>query len=781
MNHLKFCALTLIILSASSLWSQQFTQTIKGQVSDAETGVSLPGATIVILGSDPLIGTVTDLDGRFRIEKVPVGRYDLSISFIGYEQYFVRELIVGSAKEVVVNAGLSESVQQMEAVEIVARQYKDKPMNPMSLVSARKLSVEEARRYAGGVDDPALLATAFAGVAGNMSSNAIVVRGNAPKGLLWQMEGVQISNPNHYANVTSFGGGAFTALSAQLLANSDFYTGAWHAEFGNAVSGVFDIKMRNGNNETYEHSLQLGTLGLDISSEGPFKKGGESSYLFNYRFSTFALIAPLLPDDAAGNRFQDLSFKLNFPLKKGGVISLWGIGARDISDIKPNDEGDREYDQDFQKLYSSQYMGAIGLNHRKTLGTTAYINSTLSASGNGLQWTQDQLNGDNVLLPDERVQNDFLKLSFSSTLNKKFNSRHTNRTGIILNNLYYHIDTKYAETAGNPLQQVSLMNGSSFLLQGFSESKVNLNHGLTFNAGIHVQHFTLNQATTFEPRLSFQWQFHPVHSVSVGYGNHSMLEMLPIYFITRESGNQTVYPNENLKFSRAHHFVLAWNWNFSEFTHLTIEPFYQRLYNIPVVAGSSFSMLNLDQNWFVDDVFESTGTGENYGLDLTLEQFMHHGFYYLVTASLFQSQYQGGDGITRDARYNKNYVLNLLAGKEWKVGKNNKNLISANGRFTLMGGDRLSPVDEAASVAAGEVIYDETRAFSAQKPNNFHVHLGMFYRKNRLKHASIWSVQLINVVGSKEFYGYKYNLKTDQVEKDEEMIVLPQISYKIEF
>jgi hypothetical protein len=325
------------------------------------------------------------------------------------------------------------------------------------------------------------------------------------------------------------------------------------------------------------------------------------------------------------------------------------------------------------------------------------------------------------------------------------------------------------------------MDGNSFLLQGFSESKVNLGPTFTFNAGFHIQHFTLNQATSFEPRVSVQWQFHPSLSFGFGYGNHSMLEMLPIYFITREVNSETIYPNENLDLSRAHHHVFAWNWNITEFTHLTVEPFYQQLYHIPVVAGTSFSLLNLDQNWFVDEVFESMGTCENYGIDLTLERFMKNGFYYLATASLFQSKYQGGDGIMRDARYNKQFVFNALAGKEWKVGKNDKNLISANARFTAMGGDRISPVDEAASMAAGEMVYDETRAFSNQKPDNFHLHFGMFYRKNRLKHASIWSVQLINVVGSKEFYGYKYNLKTDQVEKDEEMIVLPQISYNIEY
>lgn len=761
--------------------AQQLTQTLKGRVIDSESGVSLPGATIVLNATDPLIGTTTDLEGNFRIEKVPVGRYDIVVRFVGYEPLWLREIVVGSVKEVILEARLKESIQQMEVVEIVAGQDKDKPLNSMAIVSARQISVEEARRYAGSVDDPAQLVQSFAGVAGGLNGNAIIVRGNAPKGILWQMEGVQISNPNHYANVTSFGGGAFTALSAQLLANSDFYTGAWPAEYGNGLSGVFDIKMRTGNNEKYEHTAQLGTLGIDISSEGPFKKGKQSSYLFNYRYSTFVFIAPLLPDDAAGNRFQDLSFKMNFPLKKGGVLSWWGIGALDISGLEPNDPDDRQYAQDFQELTNRQYMGATGLNYRKVLGNSAYLNSSLSVSGNGLEWIQDQLDENNILQEAQHIVNDQVKIAFSTYVNKKLSAKHTLRSGATVSNLFYRVDIREAETLGTPLQQISKSDGNAFLLQGFAQSKYAFNNQLTMNAGAYLQHFTLNGSLTFEPRIGLNYQFLPQHSIGLGVSNHSMLEMLQVYFITREDAGKTIYPNNDLKPGRANHLVFAYKWNINEFTHFTAEPYYQQLYNIPVIDSSSFSMINLEMDWFIDEKLINTGKGENFGIDLTLEQFMRRGFYYLVTGSLFQSKYEGGDGISRDSRFNKGYVLNLLAGKEWNVGKMDKNQLSLNGRFVMMGGDKISPVNEAASHLAGDIIYDETRAFSNQKPNNFHLHIGFNYRKNKLKFASIWSVQLVNIIGSEEFYGYKYNLKTNQIEEDKERLLFPQISYKIEF
>jgi hypothetical protein len=260
-----------------------------------------------------------------------------------------------------------------------------------------------------------------------------------------------------------------------------------------------------------------------------------------------------------------------------------------------------------------------------------------------------------------------------------------------------------------------------------------------------------------------------------------MLDLLPIYFVTREVNGVVTRPNESLNMSRANHFVVSWDRSINEFSHFVLEPYYQILYNIPVISETSYSILNLDEGFFVDEIFVNDGTGCNYGIDLTLERFICRGYYYLMSASIFRSKYIGGDGIERDTRFNKGYILNLLGGKEWQVGKDHKNLLNLNGRIVLQGGDRISPVDYDASYVAKEVVYDETNAFSNKEPGAFHFHLGMFYQKNRKKTASIWSVQLVNILGTPEFYGYKFNLKTDQVVEDEEMLIFPQISYKIEF
>ena len=374
LNKLVFLLIALFpLLMVNDLVAQEVTQTIKGKVVDTDTQMPLPGATVMIVNSDPLIGTSTNTDGNFRLENIVPGRYTIRISYTGYEPYVAAEIIVGSGKEVMIKAELRESVVNLGQVEITANQDKKEAVNSMAIISARQINMEEARRFAGGYDDPSHLVASYAGVADNMNSNGIVIRGNAPKGLLWRMEGLEIANPSHFANMTSFGGGGITALSAQMLGSSDFYTGAFPAEFGNALSGVFDLKLRSGNPDRSEHTIQAGISGIDLSSEGPFKKGRGATYLFNYRYSIFALLTPILPEDAGRIKYQDLSFKTDFPVKKAGNFSLWGIGSTDNSGTRVNKEPeDWEYAQDQLTGDGRPYMWALGLTHKLIIGEKVF-------------------------------------------------------------------------------------------------------------------------------------------------------------------------------------------------------------------------------------------------------------------------------------------------------------------------------------------------------------------------------------------------------------------------
>ncbi len=774
----------LIFVLAFSLFgfSQEITQTIKGKVYDSEMEMGLPGATIVIPGSDPLIGVTTDSEGYFRLEKVPVGRVDLQISFIGYKSYFVSELLVSSGKEINLNIPLKESVEYLKGVVVTAEIQKEKPLNSMATVSARSFTVEQAQRFAGGMDDPSRLVSSFAGVTpSTVENNEIIIRGNAAKGILWRLEGVEIPPPNHLAGMFS-GGGIITMFNSNMLANSDFFTGAFPAEYGNALSGVFDINLRNGNRDKREYTIQAGSCGIEFATEGPFKKGKQATYLVNYRYSTYSILKTFLPHVTGLPDFSDLSFKLNFPTAKAGTFSLWsinGMGKIDFEPEKDPEEWTTNYDA---YNYDIHYdLTASGLNHRIIVGKKSYLFSSLSFSASKYTNNNSYLrsNLDEVPVSDQNEVNS--RLSLSSYFNHKFNSRHTNRTGIVLSRLAFNYDVKGNSDVANSNTYDFLVNdkGSSASAQVYSESKYFINEKLNVNAGMHLLYFAFNKKFTVEPRVGFNWNFAPAHTFSLGYGKHSRIEPLRIYLMEVETPGGLEELNRDLKITKAHHFVLGYDWNINNYTHLKIEPYYQILYDVPVTPDSSFSMINYISETFFTEQLINDGTGRNIGVDVTLERFLKNGFYYMFTASVYNSKYKGGDGIERNTRYNQNFVFNLLGGKEWRVRENN--IFSLNGKFTVLGGRRYAPVDNKKSIAEQFVIYDDSRIYEEQSPTNYYIDISLNYRINRQKCAHTIILQAKNLLMQKEFLGHAYNYKTNTVEPYELAIIFPYLSYKVEF
>lgn len=763
--------------------AQTPVQTVRGTVTDATTRTPVPYGTITILGTEPPLGGVADANGNFVIRNVPVGRYDIRASFLGYETAVLREVLVGSGKEVVLAFTLQEALEKEERITVKGSVNKGRSLNEMAAASARMFNVEETQRYAGGFDDPARLASSFAGVASSVANNGIVIRGNAPRGLSWRMEGVEIPNPNHFADLGAFGGGGLTALSSQMLDNSDFFTGAFPAEYGNALSGVFDLRLRRGNNQTYEHAAQVGLTGLDISSEGPIGSPGTSSYLFNYRYSTLSLLEPLLPEDADDTRYQDLSFKLHVPTGTTGILSLWGIGALDKSgQTAEQDSALWEFDDDRRNQDVDQYMGAIGANYRLILGNSAYLSTAFTATGNGTDVATTQLNDQFTSFPEEQIESHTWNYILSSFLKSKPGTGHANKTGIEITALNYDLFLRQAVDAEQEMETLVDENDRSYLLSAYSSSHIRLSDAFAITPGLHGQYFALSKQLSLEPRLGIQWSPDQNQSFALAWGIHGRLERLNYYFLrSDDSAANEIYPNRDLGFSRAHHIVLSYDRKLGDVMRLKIEPYYQHLFDIPVRANSSESFINLQNDWFLRGAFDNDGVGRNLGVDITLEHFLRNGFYGLLTASLFDSRYKGGDGIWRDTRYNQNFVVNLLGGKEWALGEHDQNLFGVNAKLTYMGGRQHTPIDQDLSRTAQDVVYVEDRAFTLQDPGALFLHLTTSLRLNGKGHASVIALSIINATGVKEFQGDRYNYRENSVEPLEEALIIPNISYKLEF
>jgi len=785
MKSRKLFILILLVAVSSALFAQT-GKALRGIVVDNASGETLPSVTITVLNSYPPKGVISDEEGNFSIDNLPVGRYDIQASYIGYEPMTFREILISSAKEVFITIQLKENLNALQEIVIEPKVNKQEPLNNIATASARMLSVEEASRYAGGYDDPARLVTSFAGVAGNVSSNGIAIRGNSPQFLQWRLEGVEIPNPTHFPDITGVGGGILTALSSQVLGNSDFFTGAFPAEYDNALSGVFDMQLRNGNRWDYEHTAQIGTMGIDLSSEGPLKKGGQASYLFNYRYATMALADDLFPGllgNASGMRYQDLSFKLNFPTKRAGTFSVWGIGVIDrFKNSEEEDVSKWETVEDNSSAKFNQTMGAGGIGHKYFFNNSTYLKSALAVSYNKNDLSVDLLDKDMVPTRVNDMEGTNWNISLSSYLNKKFSSKHTNRTGIKMTRLAYDMDYNISPSYPNaflPMENFAKSDGSTYFASAFTNSTIRLNNELTTNVGLNAQYFHLNKKWNAEFRFGIKWQAQPKHSFALAYGQHSRHEKLDYYFVTTPAtGSELV--NKKLDFAKAHHVVLSYDWAISENTHLKIEPYFQYLYDVPVARDSSFSIIN-HRDWYLNTALVNEGKGKNYGVDVTFERYLADGYYYLFTASIFESRYTGGDGIWRNTRLNRNYLFNALGGKEWKLGRQKQNILGVNLRLSLQGGDRYSPIDEAASQAEQDAVYDTSKAYEKQLSPAFISNFTVSYKMNKKNLAHEFAIKMINATGYKEYEGHIYNYRKKEVEMSRSAVVMPNISYKIEF
>ena len=752
------------------------TQTVRGIVLDSKTNAPIEFATVRIMNVGSL-GSTTDSLGRFRIDNVPVGRCNIQTSYVGYNANIFNEIPVTSSKEVYMEIPLDENVHSLAEVVIQPEIKKDKPLNAMAITGGHMISMEEAGRFANGFDDPARLSSAFAGVAGDVGTNAVAIRGNSPQFTQWRLEGVEIPNPTHFADLTGLGGGFLSALSTQVIGNSDFYNGAFPAEYSNALSGIFDMQIRNGNNQKYEHTFQLGILGIDLASEGPISRKNGSSYILNYRFSTTSL--------ATGNdmnlKYQDLSFKLNFPTRKAGTFSIWGIGLIDRYKPEILDRDEWETQSDRQSGNTTFDKAAGGITHKYLINADTYIRSSLAATYAKDHTEADQMTEDDKLVHVGDIRNSKWDIVFNSYLNKKFNSNHINRTGITITGLKYDLDYKISPNFGLdiPMEQISKGNGESCVLSAYSSSVINLSNHFTTSLGITAQYFTLNKNWTVEPRAALKWTFNPKHALALAYGLHSRRERLDYYFVEQEVNGKTE-SNRYLNFSKAHHFGLTYDWNINSYMHLKVEPYYQYLFRIPVEENSSFSIIN-HQSFYLERILKNRGSGVNYGIDITLEQYMKNGFYYMITASLFKSKYKAGDNIWRNTRLDKNYLLNILAGKEWMVGRNKQNVLSLNGRIFFQGGDRYTPVDEGKSMIEHDIKFDETRAYSKKFDPSINGDISFSYRINKKKISHEFSIKMLNVGMRTGMHFYQYNEKTHKIEKKDGSGLIPNISYKIYF
>ena len=780
-NQLLFAFLFLFCLSANVV-AQNITQTIRGSVVDQDSKNALIGATIYVASSTDGLGTTTDLDGQFKLENVPIGRTTLQISYLGYEEKIIPNLLLESGKETILNIELVEAVNQLQDVVVKANKNKGEVLNEMALLSAKTLSVEQVQRYAGAIDDPSRLVSSFAGVTGDAEgNNDIVVRGNSPKGILWRLEGIEIPNPNHFAEEGATGG-PINALNSSILANSDFYTGAFEPEYGNAFSGVFDMKLRNGNNEKHEFSAQLSVMGTDITAEGPFAKNYNGSYLANYRYSTLAILDDIGIVDFGGvPKYQDASFKLRLPAGKKNIFSVFGLGG--MSGITQEETAANNDKLVTDRETISSNFGVLGLTHSYLVNKNAYWKTTLSLSGRETKYDDLERGASGEFF--QSYLEDFTKRygRVASTYHQKLNAKNKFKAGVILTRQNFDLTAEDKDSESDPVTPVLGQDGNADLLQGFVSWKHRFNDKLTAVSGLHYMNFLYNQKQSLEPRFALKYKLKNRQNLTLGLGIHSNTESISTYLAEVEGANGYYRPNEDLGLMKAAHFVLGYDRFLGKNTRLKTEAYYQHLYDVPVedAPDSHFSLLNLTE-YFANTKLVNEGTGTNYGVEITLEKFLTKGFYYMGTASLYRSLYKAGGGIEYSSTFDGNYAANFLAGKEFKIGKGKKDrTYFINTKISLIGGRKFTPIDLEASIKAGGSVRDESNPFSYKGDDIFKADLAIGYRRNWKKVTSEVKIDIQNISNNAgQVFNY-YDSETETIAHTTQLGLFPVLSYKIKF
>ena len=771
----------LLIASMWALQVQAQNQTVRGQVTDVASGEPMMGVTITVENGTTM-GAVSDADGNFVIHHVPVGRHSVRATYIGYETLLLKEQLVSSGKELVLNLRMRENVSELGEVIIKPRVNKQMPLNEMAQVGARMFSVEEATRYAGGMADPARTASMFAGVATGGVTNGISIHGNSPQMLLWRVEGVEVPNPNHFAEITEAGGGIFTSLNGTVLTNSDFLTGAMPAEYGNALSGAFDMKMRTGNNTKYEHAVQVGTLGVDFASEGPLAKGSKASYLVNYRYS-FLEIAKKLHAINMENEtldYQDLSFKINMPTTTAGTFAVWFTGLVDNYENKAPDVSEWETLWDSNDSWSRQRNCGMGLNHTYRFKTGGTLHSSIAFTGSYRKLGVNDYDEQMTQMPDMRGRNSQWNVIINAQHQHKFSSRYTMQNGFEHQHLDFHTWLDYIHETGGPLYRVYDSKGNTGLTRLYSSHKLALTNRLSAVAGMNVMWFNLNDQWLVEPRASVQYRLTPSSTLSLAYALNSRKESTDTYFVTMDDGN----PNTELGLTRSHHVSASFAQRLGENAMLKIEPYWQWLFDVPVEVGTTYSILNHRQ-FFQDRALVNMGVGRNYGIDLTLERYLKDGFYGMLTATLFKSEYRDAQGQWRDSRYDRRYITNIVGGKEWMVGKARKNVFGFNGRLTLMGGDRYTPIPEGFTFE--DIMKrpdksvpedDSLNPFTEQKGMNVGYAFSLKYTINKQRTSHHFILEYLQM---RTFQGQTFDIHTHKIVDKFTSLTFPNIAYRVEF
>ncbi|WP_025764543.1 TonB-dependent receptor [Dyadobacter tibetensis] len=762
--------LSLFLLFAQISLGQTLTSTLRGTVTDRDNGQRLAGASILLSGLP--IQTVSNENGLFRFDDLPVGRYVLIVKYIGYETLTIPEILLVSGKEQVLNIQLSTNALQLPAATVAGSRTP-------AYNSVQEITTEQTLRYAATYLDPARVATSFAGVAAaNDQANGLVVRGNSPNNMQWRLEGVEIVNPNHLSNAGTFSdratttGGGVNILSTQLLGTSYFLNGALPANYGNAQSAVMDMRLRNGNNEQTEFTGQAGLIGIDLAAEGPLSKQHKGSYLVNYRYSFTGLLGAMgVSFGGEDIRFQDLSFHLNFPTNKAGTFTVFGMGGISSNTFKADkDTSTWEFQKDGQNIKFKNKMGAIGVTHDWPINKQMALRTALVASGLTTTREASQVYAlDFSIRPLDTDELAKGRVSINSALNIRPTDRLRLQAGGTITVQSDRLDYFSRVSTEAPVD----FSLKGLIIQPFALASMQWSPKFSSEVGVHYLYYSKSSQGVLEPRAALRYQLKTGSQLSLSYGMQSQVPLPQVYLAGRLNGGK-------IGVSRSSQLVLGYKIQLPKNSSLNLEAYWQDLFDVPIRDGipTAFSAINALESVPYHPLV-NRGTGRNIGVEASWQKYLTDDLYFLISGSVYESTYKGSDGIQRSTRYDGRHTFSFTGGKEF--GSTEERVWGVNAKILWIGGFRDTPIDIQASAASGSTVYQEDRAFSLKMKDYFRPDLRIYYKRNKSSHSSTFSLDLQNVTSSRnEAYSY-FDQYQKGVVSQYQLGLIPVFSYRVQF
>ncbi|MGB4840383.1 MAG: TonB-dependent receptor [Saprospiraceae bacterium] len=662
---MRFFKLVLFIFIPLSAISQ--SGVIKGSIKDKLTNMPIIGANIVLVETS--YGSSSDLDGKYELLGLKPGIYNIQVSYIGYETISQSEIEVQGVRPTIFNFELIENLNKLDEVVIKAASFNKTAESPVSL---RTIGVSEIKRNPGGNRDISRVIQSLPGVTSTASfRNDLIIRGGAPNENRFFIDDIEVPVINHFATQGSSGGPA-GMINVDFVREVDFYSGAFPVSRGNALSSVFNFKLKDGRDDRIGMTATAGATDIGITLDGPL--GDKSTFLVSARRSYLQLLfkvigLPFLPT------YTDFNTKYKYKIDNKNEVTFIGLGA--IDDFTLNSEANETEAKQFilgRLPVNTQwnYTNGIAYKHYGESGYTTLVLSRNMLNNEATKYfNNDESVASNLILKykSQEIENKVRLETFQKKSGWNFNIGTSYEFAKYSNSTFNKIYTNVGPDEINYSNQFSLHKYGFYgsLNRKYFKDKLSISIGARIDGNSYSEQMN-NPLKQFSPRFSASYQITNKFAYNINLGRYFQL---PPYTVLGYSEKEILVNKENeITYIVANNFVSGFEYNISSSGRITIEGYYKKYNNYPFLLREQISLANLGGDFGVigNEPVTPTSIGRTYGIELLMQQRLYKGFYGILAYTFGHSEFTNVRGLYAPSSWDSRHIINMTAGK--RFGKN---------------------------------------------------------------------------------------------------------------